>query len=179
MTFFNFPFSTCETCKSIGHVVQPVQPWYTLVNAISTIILIVAATVAHHVPIKIVLSSFALFEAWHTFSHFKHLHNINNHQTNVVHVLSYGMSFASLYAILTLSKSQMTAWNIWVLIALIGIDLYAWILIKGIWPVFTSLGILLLLLQVNTLNYQVGFKLGCRICLEALYVSLDCSQMKW
>ena len=180
MTSFNFPFSTCETCKSSGH---PVQPWSTLVNAISTIILIVAATLARQVPIKIALSSFALFEAWHTFSHFTHLNNINH--TNVVHVLSYGMSFASLYAILTLSKSNMTAWNIWVLIVLIGIDVYAWLIIKGILPIFTSLGIFAFIISSQYAKLPSRFKsclpymLGGVVLLLGLLVNeiVNCERM--
>ena len=84
MTPFNFPFSTCEKCVANANNKSNMQPWSTLINGISTIILIIAMFVGKSIPVKVALGSFALFEAWHTFSHLKH---VGTHQANVVHVI--------------------------------------------------------------------------------------------
>lgn len=57
-------------------------------------------------PVRILLGAYALFEAWHAFSHIKHIPG--NAQTNVVHVLGYMMAFATLFAIVSLSKMKLS-----------------------------------------------------------------------
>jgi hypothetical protein len=48
--------------------------------------------------------SYALFEAWHTFSHAYHVPG--NTQLNVAHVLLYAMSISTLFAVMYLSGTS-------------------------------------------------------------------------
>ena len=148
MMDFVFPFSTCENVNSSG-----MQPVSALVNIMTTLILVVCIFISNKMPVKIALGSFAMFEAFHAFSHIKHIPGAI--QTNIVHVLGYLMSFATLYAILALGGKRshgMAQSSILILMGLVALDLYVWIFVKGIYTIFTGLAIFA---SVVVLNHDI------------------------
>ena len=59
--------------------------------------LVVAATYARTTPVRVTLAFYALFEAWHTWSHTRH--QSGRVQKRVVHALGLLMAFATLWMI--------------------------------------------------------------------------------
>lgn len=132
-----FPFSTCESNSNNGIVAQPFS---AAVNLVTCFVLLFLMSTAKTRPVRLVLGVYALFQAWHAFSHAKHI--TGNIQTNVVHVLAYMMSLATLYAILALSKDDLSPLLACLLVGTITVDLYIWVYVKGVWTVFSGLVVL-------------------------------------
>lgn len=178
MDSFTFPFTTCETSSSLLQ-----QPWSAAINAITCIILIIFAYIDKRVSVKMVLSSYALFEAWHTLSHVKHIPG--NIQTNVVHVLGYVMGFATLFAILALSNSDLSTLGIIIISIFVLIDLYVWVFVKGLWTVITGLSIFAVIVLVNYNNLSPLFKAYMPFLIIGLFIifllfmneTYNCSRM--
>jgi hypothetical protein len=140
---FRFPFTTCET--NTKGVVS--QPFSATVNAIKCLTLLSLSCFARTNPIRILLISFACFEAWHTFSHVKHIEG--NIQTNGVHVLAYFMTFTTLYAILHLSKNVVSNFLSFLIFSSMIIDVYIFFYVKGIWTVLSRLLLFTVIVLVN------------------------------
>lgn len=130
---FRFPFTTCE--KNTKGVIS--QPFSATVNAITFFALLFLSFWAKTISVRILLISFAAFEAWHTFSHMKHVEG--NIQTNIIHILAYFMGFATLYAILYLSKNDLSKFSSFLLVSAIIIDVYFFVYVKGVWSVLSGL----------------------------------------
>ena len=145
---FIFPFSTCEKCNEKGFIKQPVSAF---INFITVIILLIAITYAKTLPLQLMLLSYACFEIWHTFSHIRHIPGTI--QTNVVHILGYAMSFATLYVILTFSKSVPGLWFLIFLITAIIIDIYITLHVKGVYTVFSGLLIFVVIVLGNLTSF--------------------------
>lgn len=144
-----FPFFTCETPDTHAFVAQPVS---AAINLITVLALAYVFTQAQSTPARAAIGSYIAFEAWHTFSHVKHL--AGTIQTNVVHSLGYVISATTLAAILLTSgtasgpsgpsgPSSSPSPLFWiVLAAAIATDLVVWYNVGGIYTIFTGLSIL-------------------------------------
>jgi hypothetical protein len=133
---FSFPFTTCET-NTNGSVAQPFS---AIANAVTCLTLLaLLLLVAKTTPVRILLGSFAAFEAWLAFSHVKHIPGTL--ETDVVHALSYSMTLATLDAILFLSGRRLSTSTLSILCLLFCVDLYIWFYVKGLWTVVSGLTI--------------------------------------
>lgn len=139
-----FPFTTCEI-NTNGVVAQPFS---AVVNAMTCLVLLALLCIAKTMPVKTVLGVYALFEAWHAFSHMKHISG--NIQRDVVHVLAYMMSFATFYAILSLSNDKSSYSHLLAILFLaIIVDIYIWLYVKGVWTAFSGLLVFAVILFGN------------------------------
>jgi len=152
MNSFNFPFTTCEKEKE-GYIKQPVS--FT-VNILSCMILLYFLNIAKSTSVRMMIIVFLIFQSWHAFSHMFHIHN--NMQALTIHIISYAVSFATLNALLYLSKSQISYVYIGILFILIAIDLYVWRYIGGVWSVYTNLIILAFIVFGNYTKLPAFFK---------------------
>lgn len=159
---FVFPFTTCERIS--GSSVS--QPFSAIVNIITCLTLLGLMCIAKTIPVRILLGVYALFEAWHAFSHIKHI--AGNIQANVVHILGYMMSFATLYAILYLSKGTLSSLLLIIISLTILLDIYIWIYVKGVWTVFTGLLVFAVIVFGNYDKLPPFFN----ICIPYLIVGL-------
>ena len=140
-----FPFSTCERSDTSSWVAQP---YSAFINAISTIILLAMMMQAEPLVSKPTILSYALFEAWHTYSHMVHIPGES--QTLVVHILGYSISFTTLAAIIILSGSGMPAW--WFVLGLMVIivsDIALFIRVGGLPIIISGLAIFAFIVIAN------------------------------
>lgn len=149
---FRFPFTTCE--RNTKGVIS--QPFSATVNAITFSALIFLSFLTKTISVRILLISFAAFEAWHTFSHMKHVEG--NIQTNVVHILAYFMEFATLYAILYLSNNYLSNFVSFLLVSAIIIDVYIFVYVKGVWTVLSGLVVFAVIVFGNYGLLPICFK---------------------
>ena len=96
---YTFPFSTCETpCEdSIA-----AQPYSTIINAISTFILVCFLLKVKTYKVKLVILGLVAFEAVHTLSHFMHLKG--NIQQNALHFIVYFIIIKTIIAFNSYNK---------------------------------------------------------------------------
>jgi len=113
---YTFPFDTCEV-PSLGSVAQPTS---AMINGISTLVLVGASMYATLPAVRTTLGTYALFEAWHTWSHMIHISGPS--QKRVVHVLGLLMAFATLWMIQSLTNAPMDAMFTGVLFSLLLVD---------------------------------------------------------
>lgn len=129
---FAFPFSTCESSgKGLS------QPYSAALNALTCSALLGLACVAKTAAVQTTLVAYALFEAWHTYSHARHV--VGTTQANVVHVLAYAMAFATLNSILALSGGGLSGTARAAIIAAVVVDLVVWARVGGFWTVLSGL----------------------------------------
>jgi hypothetical protein len=134
---FAFPFTTCELPRKGAAVAQPFS---AAANALTATLLLACLFRSHTGPVRAALGSYVLFEAWHAFSHARHIEG--HMQTNVVHCLGYLMSAATLGCILGMSGSRGAVATMWVpLAALVLADIYVWARVRDVWTVFTGLSV--------------------------------------
>ena len=132
---FNFPFTTCEVVhRGVGDIAQP---WSTLVNVYTCWMLVRHARLDARLLVRVLLASYAAFEAWHALSHAVHVQGTV--QADVVHVLGYAMSFCTLFAILALSRTRLGVCASCAIAAAVVADVYVWLNVRGVWTVFTGL----------------------------------------
>jgi hypothetical protein len=142
-----FPFHTCETPNNDGLVAQPVS---ATINIITCIILIYFAWHARTITIKILLLSFIVFQAFHAFSHIRH---IEGHvQSNVIHTIWYFVAFMVLFTSMQMSKKPPSIYTILLLSIIILIDLYLFFYTSKVYMVFTAftLPVIVVLSYYNT-----------------------------
>ena len=140
-----FPFSTCERSDASSWVAQP---YSAFVNAASTMILLGMMIQAGPLVSKLTLLSYALFEAWHTFSHMVHI--AGESQTLVVHILGYLMSATTLAAIITLSGSGMPPlWFLLGLVVIVVADIALFIWVGGLPIIISGLAIFAFIILAN------------------------------
>ena len=140
-----FPFSTCEKVDIASWVAQP---WSAFVNALSTIILLAMMFIARSPVVKLAILSYAMFEAWHTFSHMVHIPGES--QTLVVHILGYVMTFTTLAAIITLSGSGMPPlWFLLGLVVIIVTDIALFIWVGGLPIIISGLAVFAFIILAN------------------------------
>lgn len=121
MPEYTFPFDTCETPRPSGIA----QPWSALINVVNCLVILYFLLRSKTPPVFLVLLSFFMFEAFHTFSHIKHIQG--NIQIYIVHILAYFANFSfAWYAYNRALRIPSTAFCLWYL-ALISMDLYAFI----------------------------------------------------
>jgi hypothetical protein len=149
---FEFPFTTCEN-NTNGIVAQPFS---TFVNVISTLILLGFFIAAETMSVKVLLGSFVLFEAWHSFSHIKHIPG--NIQTDVVHVLGYAIAFSTLFTISHLSQRSVSNFLSFAIFVAVIFDIYIYFHVKGIWTVISALLIFAIIVFGNYPNLPPFFK---------------------
>lgn len=120
MDSYVFPFDTCEVAGTDAIVAQPAS---ASINAISTAMLVVAASLARTSSVRLTLLCYAAFEAWHTWSHTVHV--AGHLQKRVVHVLGLLMAFSTLWMIqsLTRRRAPMSPMFVGVLVMLLAVDL--------------------------------------------------------
>lgn len=153
-TSFVFPFTTCEI-PTKSDIEQPVS---ALVNLFSTIVLLFLTFKAKSIPVRLTLFCYAMFEAFHTFSHVKHLNNMKLLQTNIVHILGYLIAFTSLWSINTLSKKRNSVIFYIILSVMVFIDLLIWFNLKGIYTIFSGLSIFAIIIFGSYSNLHPCFQ---------------------
>ena len=92
MNEYTFPFNTCEKVNKRGIA----QPYSVLINVLNCLIILYFLIQTKHYYTFILLLSIFLFEAFHVFSHMKHIPGTI--QVNITHSLSYAINFSLLYA---------------------------------------------------------------------------------
>ena len=182
---YNFPFDTCEECNTNGIIKQP---YSFTINLISSIILLILAILSKSFPVRITLLSYSLFELCHSISHAIHISGNGDIQKNTIHYLGYFMAFTTLYAILYLSKSNLTYLQIFIILIAIIIDQISY-KTQNTFAMFTT-GILLfsiiIIIEYNKLPQQ--FKDGLLFLIPGIIIiwilfyneSKNCKKMlKW
>ncbi len=142
-----FPFHTCETPNKDSLVAQPVS---AAINILTCIILIYFAWQARTITVKTLLLSFIAFQAFHAFSHTRH---IEGHvQSNVIHTIWYFVAFMVLFTSMQMSKKPPPIFTIFILIFIIIIDMYLFFYTSKVYMVFTAftLPIVIVLSYYNT-----------------------------
>ena len=150
---YTFPFDTCEI-PSPGSLIS--QPFSAGINFAVTVFLVAYLFRAKTSFVRLVIVSYALFQAWHTFSHAYHIQG--SIQTNIVHVLGYFMTFSTLAAILYLSGESLSGGILLILVLLVACDLSYWLFVKGIATVFTGLLIFSFVIVIHWKVLPVFFR---------------------
>jgi hypothetical protein len=148
-----FPFKTCEEPSKDAIVAQPVS---ATINIITCIILLYLLLQTRTTAVRILLISFIVFQAFHAFSHMQHIDG--NIQVNVIHVIWYILSFATLYTIITLTKISPSIYTLAILCALIIIDLFVWKFVGGVYMILSGFAILLSIVILYYNSYPTFIK---------------------
>lgn len=139
-----FPFKTCEKPNIDGIIAQPVS---ATINIITCIILLYYALIAKTTTIRLLIISFILFQAYHAYSHMKH---IDGHiQSNVIHVIWYFVSFMILIASIKITKHPPHHYTIILLSIIIFIDIYLSLFTDKLYMIFTGFSLPIII----TLSY--------------------------
>ena len=128
---YTFPFSTCETpCEdSIA-----AQPYSTIINAISTFILVCFLLKVKTYKVKLIILGLVAFEAVHTLSHYMHLKG--DIQQNIIHFIVYFIIITTIIAFNSYNKIPN---YLLLFILIIGIcDLYIYFKIKGVYMIISG-----------------------------------------
>lgn len=88
---YKFPFDTCEPRRLGAAVLQPVS---AAINAASTVLLLACASFASNGYVSATLLTYAAFEAFHTYTHARHVPG--PWQKRAVHALGLAMALATL-----------------------------------------------------------------------------------
>lgn len=118
---YRFPFNTCEPLHN-GPIAQPIS---AAINLVSTAVIILLCFVHKPRPAVVgTLVTYAIFEAWHTWSHAIHIPG--RVQKRVVHILGLAMAFATLGMIQSLSNhAPLGSCFLTVLALLVAVDALA------------------------------------------------------
>jgi hypothetical protein len=139
-----FPFKTCEKPNIDGIIAQHVS---ATINIITCIILLYYALIAKTTTIRLLMISFILFQAYHAYSHIKH---IDGHiQSNVIHVIWYFVSFMILIASIKITKHPPHQYTIILLSIIIFIDIYLSLFTDKLYMIFTGFSLPIII----TLSY--------------------------
>lgn len=117
---YTFPFDTCEKVNHNSHVAQPFS---TVVNFITCLVIGVFLLQAKSWGSFVVLMNFLLFELFHMYSHSQHIPG--SIQINVLHTLAYAVNFSILYLFSTVTKRSFSKWFMLALGIIIAADIYA------------------------------------------------------
>lgn len=138
MASWTFPFSTCEMPVP-GSIIS--QPYSFAINAISVVVLMGYAAINPNFYIRLALITYAVFEAFHAFSHWQHVDA--QRQTSVIHCLGYVFCIATYFALKDLTAKPIVGTSAVVVGAITAIDLVIFFTIRGLWNVMSGLSILL------------------------------------
>jgi hypothetical protein len=141
MQSYTFPFDTCEKATTSALA----QPWSVFFNCISlgviSYFLIKSIRSQQFNTIPLFLSLFA-FEAWHTFSHVRHVPG--NIQVRVVHGLAYAVSASVLIALCRFSPPS--TWLLAILGGLVLFDIFAFANLPVVFYIASQLAIVVTIL---------------------------------
>lgn len=101
---YTFPFTTCE--RPVRWKGFTAQPYSASVNAISAAVLARLATTSTTLPVRVAIASYAVLEAWHSFSHAVHIPG--KAQTLTIHILNYVATICSILAISSTTGATLT-----------------------------------------------------------------------
>lgn len=148
MRSYTFPFDTCEPLRRDLPVLQP---WSFLINAASTLILLVAALFFARTPaVRAVLLAYAAFEAWHAYSHGVHVQAHDGLQMFVVHMLGYSMTVFTYLAISHLAGDYgIDPVYAAAIAAAVATDVYLYVCKKGVWTIFGGLAVMAVVVSAN------------------------------
>jgi hypothetical protein len=138
---FTFPYSTCEKPKK-NMIIQ--QPYSSIVNIITVIMLIYFMYISKSWYLKILFLTYIIFELWHTMSHMMFIGG-HIHQT-VSHILAYVIAFTTLYVFLFLTNSKLSKIYVIILSAIVCIDIYIAYFIGGIYMVISGFTLFMIIL---------------------------------
>ena len=136
-----FPFETCENPDEDSSIAQP---YSTTVNCLNTLIILFFLFQTKNIYTFLFLLSIFLFELIHTFSHAFHIDG--QMQTNIVHGLAYFINAAFLYALYRHSNLIPSLSLSFILLCLIGIDIYALFSLSAVFYILTQFAIFLSIL---------------------------------
>jgi hypothetical protein len=183
-TPFTFPFSTCERPSRSGVAAQPVS---AAINAAAAAGLFASAALATGAlwQVRVALLSYGAFEAWHAWSHAVHVPGTV--LADVVHMLGYAMSAATLLALRALDPRPMPA-AAWMAIAFaIAVDVVVWVGVhrwawSHLYIVATGLGVLAVVVVAAApprLRASLPWLLAGLLVLLALFVNeaVNCEAM--
>jgi hypothetical protein len=135
---YTFPFDTCEGSNSGAAIAQP---WSFAVNLVSAITLAALACMARTSHVRVLLLVFALFEAYHAYSHARH----TSYGRVVVHVIGYVMSLTMWWVVHRLLQLNSVPTRVFAVVAVaITLDVAAYLMTwgHGLWTIFTGLLVL-------------------------------------
>lgn len=118
-TSYTFPFDTCES-PSGTKVAQPVS---VFVNLISVCIIVYFLIQSSHLPTRLFFTILLAFEAWHTFSHIRHIPGYI--QVRIIHSLVYALNAAILYMLIVFTGIVPSKQFILLLASIVLLDLIA------------------------------------------------------
>jgi hypothetical protein len=129
-----FPFNTCEKPKIESLVAQPVS---ATINILTCIIILYFIFQAQTTTVRLLLLTFFAFQAFHAFSHIRH---IEGHiQSNVIHVIWYSVAFMVLFTSMQMSKKSPPLYTILIICTIIMIDIYLYMHTDRLYTIFTAL----------------------------------------
>jgi hypothetical protein len=118
MDDYIFPFDTCEIPNKKG-IAQPFSVFFNLLICLLIFYFLWNSKTNHA---KILLISILVFELFHTFSHFIHIHG--NIQINITHFLAYVMNISFLYFFYKVTDIFPNKYFLFWLLLLVLLDLY-------------------------------------------------------
>jgi hypothetical protein len=118
MNNYIFPFSTCEIPNKDGII----QPYSTLINIISSLLVIYFITKSNNIHSKLFLLSILIFTLVHTYSHYTHENN--NLQFLLVHFSAILFSILLLNILYQKTKIVPSDRFIYIMICLYIFDIY-------------------------------------------------------
>lgn len=139
MDIYKFPFSTCELKKNDS------QSTSALVNILCVLIVLsfILFIKPHNTKVYSLWFVIVLFELWHAYSHYKHISN--SVQMYVIHLLTYIITFTTLYVI----NSPWTLYQLIPIITIIIIDILMLLNKKHAISVITGVAVFVIACIVN------------------------------
>jgi hypothetical protein len=130
---YTFPFDTCEKPKNKFFA----QPYSTIINIISSIVIIYFLCKTKTLHAAILLFFLLLFDISHAFSHFIHIQK--GVQITIVHVFAYFLNFAFFYALYKLTNKNPSFIFITFLAIILLFDIYAFFNLSLLYYIFTQI----------------------------------------
>jgi hypothetical protein len=137
MTTFVFPYDTCETVPGFGMA----QPYSVAVGIVTVFVLLWFAAVGNA---RVFLTTLALFEIFHVYSHF--VHNPGFVQSHLVHGFAYVVNATLLWTLATKSQHNPRPWFVGLLALLALFDAFAYAHYSVASYIFTQMLLFLALL---------------------------------
>ena len=131
------------------------QPYSTMINLITAVILSYYLIIAKTIEIKLVLFTFIIFELYHAYSHFTHIKG--KVQSNIIHLLWYFLFISILIVFRKINKNK-NDWIYLIIVIIIIVDLIIWYINNSFYMIASGLFILIVIVVSHYHLFTPGLK---------------------